>query len=327
MSGAVVRLIDERELRGQVERFDTALPDFVLRPAGGEPLRLRFADVRALGFFDEPATPEPADPLVDRLVTVHLFDGESLRGTLTRHEGQRRGVHLVPVESGAVARWYVPIHAIRDVVSEVTLGDILLRKGLVEPNAVDAALARQRGLRSRRLGEILRTREAVSDAQVAAAVDRQRRAPGKRIGDILLEMGFVSREQLAAAVEVQVALRDQRLGEVIVQMGFTDHKTIGIALALQFHLPFVSIAVGSIDPGLRQEVPAALARRWRLLPLGREKGFLRIAIADPTRLEFKGDLRARTGMVINEAVATPADLDRGIDLFYRDDGERSAASQ
>jgi hypothetical protein len=317
MSQALVTLDDERQLRGVIERFDTALPDFVLRADGGEPARLRFADVRSVGFLGDPAAPEPADPVVDRLVTVRLFDGESLRGALTRNEGQRRGVHLVPVEAGGIARWYVPMHAIRDVVSVLSLGDILLRKGLVPANAVAAAVERQRALRAQRLGEILQTQHAVNDAQVAQAVERQQHSPGKRIGDILLELGFVSEEQLAAAVQVQLMLRDKRLGEVLVEMGFTDDKTISIALALQFHLPFVSIAAGSIDPGLRTEVPAALARQWQLLPLSREGGFLTVAIADPTRLDFKGVLRARTGMVINEAVATRGDLARGVELFYR----------
>ena len=142
---------------------------------------------------------------------------------------------------------------------------------------------------------------------------------GKRIGDILLELGFVSQEQLGAAVQVQRAMPGMRLGELMVAMGFTNDKTIGVAMALQCDLPFVSIAVSTIDRSLRKEIPAALARRWGVLPLAREHGRLQVAVADPTRLEFKHELRARTGMIVREAVATPADLERAIEIFYGDE--------
>lgn len=316
MNRAVVSLEDERQLRGVVERFDPALPDFILRLDDGAPCRLRFADVRSVGFLSDSNEPLRVETGIDRLVTVRFFDGESVRGVLSRHEAQGRGVHLVPVEAGGVARWYVPISAIRDVVSVLSLGDILLREGMVTPDAIAAAVVRQRELRSQRLGDILKARGAVSDEQVARAVELQSQAPGKRIGDVLLEIGFVSTEQLAAAVQVQIMLRDKRLGEVLVDMGFADNKTIGIALALQFHLPFVTVSAGSIDPELRRAIPSAFARRWRLLPLELQRGVLTVAVADPTRLDFKSDLRNRTGMVITEAVATPEDVERGLAGFY-----------
>jgi hypothetical protein len=293
---AVVSLVDERQLRGVVERFDTALPDFVRRTDCGAPLRLRFADVRAVTFLDGTARLEPVDPVVDRVITVRLFDGEAVHGVLMRSEGQQRGVHLAPIESSSAIRWYVPMHAIRDVTSGCALD------------------------------ELSRNPCPIGDPQSARPL-LPRAAPAKRIGDILLELGFVSREQLAVAVQVQLAVRELRLGEVMIDMGFTDEKTIGIALALQFQLPFVSIAAAAIDPGLRREVPEALAREWRVLPLGRENGCLRVAVADPTRLDFKNVLRARTGMVINEAVATAADLERAVELYYPKRGGNAAANE
>jgi hypothetical protein len=279
LSGALVTLVDERQLGGTVERFDTALPDFVMRGHRAEPLRVRFADVRKVGFFGGCAPSQPGESVTDRLVTVRIVGGESLCGLLTRSEGQRRGVHLVPADISSVARWYVPMQAIRDVIPGRAMGPGL-------------AASEPRGKSAPQIGS------------------------GMRIGDILLDLGFVSQEQLASAVQVQRALPGKRLGEIMIEMGFTNDKTIGVALALQCDLPFVSIAAAGIDRSLRTEVPAHLARRWRALPLSRENGCLRMAVADPTRLEFKHELRARTGMLVSEAVAAAADLERSIEIFY-----------
>ncbi len=257
----------------------------------------------------------------DRLVTVRFFDGDATRGVLEQTEGPRRGIHLLPVDAGGVERLYVPLSAIRDVVSVRSLGDILVREGMLSTQALDRAVARQLELRQRRLGDILLERGAISRDQVTRALELQRSAPGKRIGDILLEVGFVSREQLGAAVEVQKMLRGKRLGELLVEMGFADRKAIAIALALQFHLPFVTLAAATLDPALREIVPASVGRRWCFLPLSLERGVLTLAIADPTELEFKSELRTRTGMAIAEAIATPDDLEHALDRYYGDEPE------
>jgi len=316
MNQVIVTLADREEVRGLLERFDTALPDFVLRTAGGTTRRIRFADVLSVGFLVADDKPLELEASADRLVTVRFFDGGAARGVLEPSEGPRRGIHLLPIDAQEVHRLYVPLTAIRDVVSVQNLGRILVREGMLGAEALDRAVERQQELRQRRLGDILLERGAVNPDQVAKALDIQRAAPGKRIGDILLEVGFVSREQLGAAVEVQKMLRGKRLGELLVEMGFADPKAIAIALALQFNLPFVTLAAATLDPALREIVPANVALRWRFLPLSLERGVLTLALADPTQLDFKSELRSRTGMAVAEAVATPADLELALESYY-----------
>ena len=254
--------------------------------------------MRSVGFLSEDGEAPAAERRGDQVVTLRYFDGASVRGVLTGGDGQRRGVHLLPVEAGSVVGLYVPISAIRDVVSVESLGKILQRESMVSADAIEAAVSRQRQLRNQRLGEILKEQGVVREAEIAKAVELQRQEPSKRIGDILLDLGFVSREQLGVAVEVQIMLRDKRLGEVLIEMGFADHKTVAIALSLQFHLPFVTVVPESIDPDLRTVVPSTFAQQWRVLPLTLKRGVLTTAISDPTRLDFKHELRQRSGMVI-----------------------------
>ncbi|MEO8502675.1 MAG: hypothetical protein ABI609_02160 [Acidobacteriota bacterium] len=317
MSRVLVNLQDGQELGGEVDRFDAALPGFTLRPDDGVARRLRFLDVRSVAFLSEDGAPPTSESKGDQLVTLRYFDGGSVRGVLAGGDGQRRGVHLRPIGSGSIVGLYIPISAIQDVVSVESLGKILEREDMVSPDAIEAAVSRQRQLRSQRLGEILKDQGVVHDAEIAKAVELQHQAPGKRIGDILLDLGFVNQEQLGVAIQVQIMLRDKRLGEVLIDMGFADHKTIAIALSLQFHVPFVTVAPESIDPDLRTVIPAAFARQWRVLPLTLKRGVLTAAIADPTRLDFKSELRRRSGMVIAEVIATPADVERGLAAFYR----------
>lgn len=316
---ARVELQDGGLVAGTVERFDPGLPDFVLRLEGGEVRRLRFAEVRTVAFLaDDGAGPAPAIAGDEQLVTLRFAHGESIRGVLRHSQGPRRGVHLSPIGGRGVSHLFVPVSSIRDVVAVQNLGEILVREGLLAPRALEDAIARQREQRSRKLGEILQARGALDERQIERAVEEQRKTPNKRIGDVMLDLGFVSREQLDAAVEVQKMLRVKRLGELLIELGFADAKTIAIALALQFHLPFVTLSARKPEPALRTKVPAGFAFRWRVLPLELEDDLLTVAIADPTRLEWKDELAARHGVVVSEALATPAELDDALASFYAD---------
>jgi len=313
---ALVSLPDGSRLAGVIERFDPGLPDFTLRLEDGAVRRVRFAEVRAVSFLADEAAPLEIAEGYEQLVTLRYFDGDAVRGVLQRSEGPRRGVHLAPIGDRQVSHLYVPISAIRDVVAVQNLGQILVREGIITTSALDDALARQRELRERKLGEILLERGAVDPDQVRRALELQEGAPGKRIGDVMLDLGFVSAEQLGAAVEVQKMMRGKRLGELLIELGFADAKTITIALALQFRLPFVTLASLQLDPALRGSVPASFALAHRTLPLDLERGLLTVAVSDPTRLEFKGELRARTGMRIAEVLTTQDELDAALASFY-----------
>jgi type IV pilus assembly protein PilB len=68
-------------------------------------------------------------------------------------------------------------------------------------------------------------------------------------------------------------------------------------------------------------VPAALCRRYTVLPVGFENGSLVLATADPGNVVAVDDVRTVSGMAVLPIVATFENLARAIDRFCRADGE------
>lgn len=322
-SDVVVTLLDGSELRGSVDSFNPQLPGFYLRRArgdGGEAhtARVAFDTVRTVAFLAPPGTQRSkvTFPATARVVTVRFLDRQLLNGVTQNFGGPRRGLFLVPTALEGVERIYIPVTAIREVVSVQRLGEILQEQRMATPEMVERAVQRQRQLREEPIGQILLRRRAISDEVLEQGLRLQRERSGARIGEILVEQGFVSAEELREALDLQARQRDRKLGEIMVDMGFASHKMIAIALSIQYNLPFISLTSQWIDPRLRELVPSEMALRWQLLPMGLEEGVLTVAVADPSEGDYKEELRARTGLAVSEVVATPQDLTRALATYY-----------
>jgi len=177
------------------------------------------------------------------------------------------------------------------------------------------------GSAGNRFGEIAVREGFATRAQVRECLEIQAKLRSygvepKKIGEILVEQGFVSPEDLERALALQREQRTKRLGDVMIEMGLASHKMIGIALSIQYNVPFTTLDAARIDPALRARLPADLARRWKVLPLAIEGDLFTVAVSDPTHWRLKDALRAQTGCVVAEVVATPQDIARAQDVFY-----------
>ncbi|MDY6951429.1 MAG: hypothetical protein SWE60_07955 [Thermodesulfobacteriota bacterium] len=319
---AVVSLLDGGELRGKIHNLNPQRPAFSLqfKEPGGElaSRQIRFEDVKMVSFLRDPAATKGkvAFPSTARLVTVRFLDDEMVRGVAQSYGGARRGLFLVPTGLDEIERIYVPISAIRDVVSVKRLGDILVEKGMATPDMIERALEKQGQLRGDRLGEILVKNRAISSSQLAQGLSHQKQKGERRIGDILLAQGFIDRVQLDEALEAQSSKRGRKLGQIMVDMGYATYKMIGIALAIQHNVPFIDISSQTIDPQLRKLVPEDFAKRWKIIPLSFQEKVLTIAVADPTGHSAQDLLRKKTGLTVITVVATPQDISRVMTRFY-----------
>jgi len=319
---AVVSLLDKGELRGKIHNFSPQRPAFSLQfnePDGQLTSRqISLDDVKMVSFLRNPDVKKAkvAFPSTARLVTVRFLDGEKVRGVAQSYGGARRGIFLVPTGLEDVERIYVPIQAIRDVVSVKRLGDIVVEKGMATPEMIERAIDKQEQLRDHKIGEILVNNQVITDKQLEQGLSEQKDRPERRIGDILLEQGFIDRVHLDEALEAQARHREQKLGQIMVDMGYATYKMIGIALAIQYNVPFIDISSQAIDPQLRKLVAADFAQRWKIIPLSFQQKVLTIAVADPTEHSVPDLLREKTGLTVITVVATPQDIARGIARFY-----------
>ena len=316
-----VALMDGEELRGTVASFNPKLPTFFLQfsqPGGDVSTReIGFERVKMISFFRNPALPESkvTFPSTAKLVTLHFLDGQMVHGVTQSYSRAGVGLFLVPTALEDIERIYVPISAIRDVVSVKRLGEILTEQDMATPEMVERAIQQQQ-LGNEPVGQILLKKKIITDEQLRQGLETQKQKPGKRIGDILLKQGFVDRIQVDEALETQKRQGDKKLGEIMVDMGYATYKMIAIALAVQFNARFMDLSSHTIDPQLRELVPVKTARQWQVIPISLKKGVLTIAAADPTEQSVQDQLRKITGLTVITIVATPQDIARAITRFY-----------
>jgi general secretion pathway protein E len=86
-------------------------------------------------------------------------------------------------------------------------------------------------------------------------------------------------------------------------------------------LPRVDLKRYPVQPEALRLIPEAVARKWDILPLRVEDGFVVVAMADPNNLYAIEDIRALTRMEVKVLRAALMDIRGAINLHYRAIGE------
>ena len=328
-----VNLSDGSQLRGAVETFNPHQANFFLRTgAGPAPLAILFDDVKTVAFLRKAGSKKRkvARHPSERAITVRFYDGSTLKGITSTGAGGRRGLYLLPMEGDeafdTLERVFVPVAAVREVVSVEKLGDILSREGMISAELLKKSIKKQQELRQEKIGSVLLRTAALGTDQLSEGLAAQQHERDRRIGMILVTRGFISKDELAEALEVQKGQRSKRLGEIMVEMGLATQKMIAIALAIQFGLPFVDLSAQPFDPRLQVLVPKETAIQYECLPLSLQQGVLTLAIPDPIDLQGRDRIRKATGLTVVVVVAPQHEIARAIARYYDGSPGRPSAT-
>ncbi|ASR56709.1 GspE/PulE family protein [Cellulomonas sp. PSBB021] len=142
----------------------------------------------------------------------------------------------------------------------------------------------------------------------------------KQLGEILLEEGLVTEAQLLSALDEQMTAGSS-LGRTLVELGVLTEGQLVQALAAQAGMPFVDLDEYPVDRAAVAIVPAALCRRYTVLPIRIDQGALVVATADPGNVMAIDDVRTVSRMQVMPVIATYDNVLRAIDRFVRADGE------
>ena len=137
----------------------------------------------------------------------------------------------------------------------------------------------------------------------------------KRIGEILKSAGLISEENLKRALEIQKETKGT-LGQILVDMGLVSKKELMDALSSQLGVSSVSLSNYIIDPEAINYVPRELAKKYMLVPIGRESNRLIIAMAHPWDIAAIDHIRSITGMPIRTVIAPEDEIKKVIDEYY-----------
>lgn len=142
----------------------------------------------------------------------------------------------------------------------------------------------------------------------------------KLLGQWLLESGVIQAEQLKAALTQQQKV-GKLLGETLQEMGFVSEDTLLAALAGQAKTRVIDLHDQLIDPRASELVPAAFARKHKVVPVSLENDVLTVAVANPLAVAVADELQQLTGRYIAVVAAKERDIVETIERVYRTGGK------
>jgi len=141
--------------------------------------------------------------------------------------------------------------------------------------------------------------------------------------EILILRGVMPIESLDSVSGVhdeESAVRD------LLERGVLTEVQLASARAALAGLPFVELLDFAVDPRAVALVPAAVCRRYGVLPITFSGDYLILAMVDPGNVFAIDDVRSISRQQVKVVVAEKSDLLAAIDRFHRADGELSSLS-
>jgi len=160
------------------------------------------------------------------------------------------------------------------------------------------------------------TRSAGPEAEAALALGAEGQGPvGRRLSDFFLSEALLTPEQFGQAL-TEMKRSNEKLASVVVRLGFMTEEQMVTAQSHHYKLPAVAFPEGAIPPDILRLVPAAIARKHEVMPIGRTAGAITLAMVDPTNLSALDDVAFRTGMRVFPVICRPSHIRQAIESSY-----------
>ncbi|HEY3245002.1 MAG TPA: type II secretion system ATPase GspE [Phycisphaerae bacterium] len=134
-------------------------------------------------------------------------------------------------------------------------------------------------------------------------------------GELLLQRRKITAEQLEQALAARKGPHD-RVERILIQLGFAKERDILELYGEQLSIPVVDLTQVQIDCDLLKQVPSKIVHRYRLVPIDRHNGTIRVATSNPFDLYALDELRMLTGTKIETVLAAETDIQRVIQQYY-----------
>ena len=137
----------------------------------------------------------------------------------------------------------------------------------------------------------------------------------KSLGESLVDEGIVTAEQLKQA-QTEAKRQGLRLRQALVKMGFIAEDDLVAFLSSKLGLPKIELGNYLIDSKIVELVPEPLARKYVLIPVLKIGNRLTCAMLDPWNIFALDEIRMKTNLIIEPAVATEEEIKKSIDQYY-----------
>ena len=137
----------------------------------------------------------------------------------------------------------------------------------------------------------------------------------RRLGDLLVADGLLAQEQLTKALAEQKG-STEKLGSILIRLGFINEEQLIGFLSRQYGVPSITLSQLEIDQEVLKLVPAAIAKKYEVLPVRKMGNSLALAMADPTNVFALDDISFMTNLQVLPLVASQTAIRKAIDRNY-----------
>jgi MshEN domain len=140
----------------------------------------------------------------------------------------------------------------------------------------------------------------------------------KKLGDMLKEAGLIDDFQLQSALSHQRNWGG-KLGHILVELEFVREEDIAQVVSEKLKIPYVNLFEPEIQESIVKLLKPDIAKKYHVMPAGKEKGSLILAMSDPLDIEAIDEIRFITGLSIKPVLSMKAEIKDAISKYY--DGE------
>lgn len=252
---------------------------------------------------------------------IEFIDGDTLCDRTLGFRADRNGLYFLPTHDSYRSMCiFVPHCVIRGYSMGPDSGGVTGREAS-QSGKMPVALKMQRGKYRIPLHGYLQEQIVDNAEKLAHALERQKRMPDIKLGEILVNERLITEEQLNTALQLKRQKQSQNLkqplGEILVEQKLIGIDDLQYALAMKLGFPIVDLENFEIDYEAVKLVPEDLVRKYGIVPLCVFADTLVVAVENPMSSAYALDtVGFHTGMRVEAAIATRAEIERVIDSTY-----------
>lgn len=137
-----------------------------------------------------------------------------------------------------------------------------------------------------------------------------------KLGELLISEGIITQDQLDEALKCHIIF-GIKLGSSLIELGFVDEDVLVDLLSRILGVPAVnSIELMDVPPDVTGRLSAAVAEKFRVVPVRLENKCLHIAMSDPTDLNALEELSFITGNRVLPLIAPEVHILHALEKYY-----------
>ena len=141
---------------------------------------------------------------------------------------------------------------------------------------------------------------------------------------ILVDSGFVAENDFLMAAKSAKEL-DSEIADILIFRGIISEQALGQIIAENLKVEFVTIGNKIIDNQVLDLIPEKMARNYKMIPIGLDKGIIKLAINDPSNFEALEFVKRHTGLNVEPCYTNTSDINKALGQYkknIRDDFEK-----